>query len=345
MSPFGNDKGLDRREFLRLSGALGIGVAGVGLLPISESVAFDRTLFKVSRTAEAMGTFVSITAMHPSRSKADDAIGRALEEMSRVSRLLDRHDAASPVGVLNALGRAEQVPPELMEVLVRSRHFHRMSGGLFDITVQPVVDFCRSYFDVHSKPPPSDQLTSLLSLVDGECVSLGGRHARLTREGMGITLDGIAKGYVIDSGARALRENGIAHGLINAGGDICAVGEKEDGKAWKVAVRNPQSSGPYLDVVRLKNGAVATSGNYEVFFDEEKLYHHIVNPETGRSPLESSSVTVMASATTDADALSTAVFVMGPVRGGQLIEHITGAECLILSRSGRKSSSSGWRRG
>jgi thiamine biosynthesis lipoprotein len=109
-----------------------------------------------------------------------------------------------------------------------------------------------------------------------------------------------------------------------------------------VAVQNPEKEGPYADVITMIDGAIATSGNYEIYFDKEKLYHHIVSPKTGRSPLQSASVTVMASNVMDADALSTTVFVLEPSSGKRFIENMPKTECLILSAADQKVASSGW---
>jgi thiamine biosynthesis lipoprotein len=309
---------------------------------MSESVAFNRKLYKVTRTRLAMGTFVAVTVMHPSRAEADDVTGKAFEEMDRVSRLLDRYQSASPIGVLNQEGHLSHMPPEVSEVLARSLHFHKASGGAFDMTVQPLVDLYKEHFGAHGTPPSEAGVAKVLDLVDAGAVRFDGRTIRFAREGMGITLDGIAKGYVIDCGAKVIKQHGIKHALINAGGDIRAIGGKESNIPWRVAVQNPNKEGPYVDTLAMVDGSIATSGNYEVYFDQEKLYHHIVNPKTGQSPLESTSVTVLARSVMDADALSTSVFVLEPMAGKRFIESMPNTECLILDAKRQRVASSGW---
>jgi thiamine biosynthesis lipoprotein len=338
----GNQPTVDRRTFLKYSGILGVGFAFGGLMPISESVAFNRKLYKVTRARLAMGTFAAITAMHPSRTEADDAIGKAFEEMDRVSRLLNRYQSASAIGTLNKEGHLADMPPEVSEVIARALHFHKASNGAFDMTVKPLVDLYKEHFAAHKSPPSEAAVTKVLDLVDASAVRFDGRTIRFTKEGMGITLDGIAKGYIIDCGAKALERHGIKHALINAGGDIRAIGGKESKTPWKVAIQNPDKDGPYVDTITMVNGAIATSGNYEIYFDEEKLYHHIIDPKTGRSPLGSTSVTVLASNVMDADALSTAVFVLEPAAGKRFIESMSKTECVILDSTQRKIMSSRW---
>jgi thiamine biosynthesis lipoprotein len=333
---------IDRRTFLKYSGMLGVGFAFGGLMPVSESVAFDRKLYKVTRARLSMGTFAAITAMHPSRTEADDAIGKAFEEMDRVSRLLNRYQSASAIGTLNKEGYLSDMPSEVSEVIARALHFHKASGGAFDMTVKPLVDLYKEHFAAHKSPPSEAEVAKVLELVDASAVRFDGRTIRFAKEGMGITLDGIAKGYIIDCGAETLQRHGIKHALINAGGDIRAIGGKESRTPWKVAIQNPEKEGPYVDTITMVNGAIATSGNYEIYFDEEKLYHHIVDPKTGRSPLQSASVTVMASNVMDADGLSTAVFVLEPAAGKRFIENMPKTECLILNSAEKKIMSSGW---
>jgi thiamine biosynthesis lipoprotein len=333
---------MDRRRFLKLSGILGVGFATAGLLPISESVAFNRKLYKVTKTRPGMGTFVSITLMHPSQTEAEEVIGKAFEEMDRVISLMDRYRPDSPIGVLNKEGGLADLPPDLARVLDRSLYFYEQSNGAFDMTVQPMVDLYKRHFETKGVPPSQTDLNKVLALVDASAVQFDGKSVRFKKEGMGITLDGIAKGYIIDCAAELIKKHGIEHALINAGGDIRAAGGKENGTPWKVGVQNPDKKGPYLDILKMNDGAIATSGNYEIYFDEEKLYHHIVNPRTGLSPRQSDSVTVMASHVMDADALSTAVFVLEPDAGKRFIEGIPGTECLILGRDKERIASKGW---
>lgn len=333
---------MDRRNFLKISGILGLGVASSALLPISESVAFNRKLYKVTDAKMGMGTFVSITALHPSKIQAQEVIGMAFEEMDRLTELLNRYQSGSPIGALNKEGMLLDVPAEVAEVVARSLYFHELSHGAFDITVQPLVDLYKKDFTAHGRAPSEAELDRVLDLVDSRAMSFDGKSIRFKKEGMGITLDGIAKGYIIDQAAEVIKAAGIQHALINAGGDIRATGGKKDGMPWKVGIQNPDKEGPYVDMVKMANGAVATSGNYEVYFDKEKLFHHIVNPTTGVSPRQTSSVSVMASNVMDADALSTSAFVLEPEAAKRFIDGLPGTECLILGNKKNRVISKGW---
>ena len=333
---------IDRRTFLMYSAILGVGMAFSGLMPVSESVLFNRRMYKVSRARLAMGTFVAITVMHPSRGEAEDVIGKTFEEMDRASRLFDRYKSSSPIGMLNKEGYVSDLPPEVVKVISRSLYFYKRSVGAFDITVKPIVDLYKEHFTAHKIPPANADIARVINLVDASAIQVTGNTLRFTKEGMGITLDGIAKGYIVDRGMEVIKRHGIEHGLINAGGDLRTIGGKNRKTPWKVAIQDPDKEGPYLDTISMVTGAIATSGSYEVYFDQEKLYHHIVNPKNGCSPHTSTSVTVLAGNAMDADALATTVFVLGPEAGRKFVERMSGTECLILRSDGRAVRSRDW---
>ena len=137
---------------------------------------------------------------------------------------------------------------------------------------------------------------------------------------------------------------GIENYLINAGGDIRVKGEKSRGRPWRIAIQDPEKRGNYPDVICMKEGAIATSGNYEIYFDREKLFFHIIDPRTGRSPLTDISVSVVSKTACDADALSTAVFVMKPEEGIRFINSLPKREAFIITRERRRLKSAGWNR-
>jgi thiamine biosynthesis lipoprotein len=321
----------------------------------TESVRIDERTHKVTQIRPAMGSFVSITTLHPSQGLAEHAIGVAFEEMDRLIGLLNRFDSSSPLSHLNDAGRIAAPPPELAEVVARALDFGRLTTGAFDVTVKPIIDLFRDPLTYQALAPPDEAtLREALELVGAEHVVVDGHDVRLERSGMGLTLDGIAKGYVVDGIAAALQAEGAMSFLVNAGGDIRTHGNRGDESPWTIAVRDPDDSAASWesdawdravvpDTLQLTDGAVATSGSYEVYFDNERLSHHIVHGHTGCSPNETTSVTVTAPTTMQADALATAVFVLGPGQGTYLIERTRGCECLLIDRHGNQIRSRGWR--
>jgi FAD:protein FMN transferase len=336
---------LDRRSFLKLSGLLGLGAAAATLVPFAaEAVRFNNQMMKVSTRRPAMGTFVSMTLLHPSRDQAEEAMEQAFQEIDRLSGILSRYDRSSAVAFLNKEGQARDLPPEVIHLVSKALQYHQLTGGAFDITVKPIVDLFQQKLGGEKKARPTEkELQNLLKLVDVGKVELRDRSVHFMEPGMGITLDGIAKGFIVDRASELLTSQGIDNHLIDAGGDIRTRGSKQGEKPWTVAIQDPLKQRKYPDVVPLKDGAIATSGNYEIYFDREKMFHHIVNPRTGISPRLASSVSVTAETTMEADALSTGVFVMGPGEGTQFINTLPSCECLVIARDGAQSKSNGWK--
>ncbi len=337
---------MNRRSFLKLSGLLGVGLATAAMVPLTaEAVKFNRKMYKVSRMRLAMGTFVSMTLIHPSRDRAEQAIGVAFEEIDRLAGLMDRFKSVTAVGELNREGRLEGTPPEMANVVRDALHFYRVTKGAFDISVAPVVDLFKQRVESGAKIPPTEaEIRKLLARVDAGSIVVEGRDIRFKKPGMAITLDGIAKGYIVDRAAGLLAKNNIKNFLINAGGDIRTEGERQDRKPWTIAIQDPHKKRHYPDIIQICDGAIATSGNYEVYFDREKMFHHIVNPRTGMSPHDDSSVSVTAPTTMEADALSTSVFVMEPAEKGiRFIDSLPRYECLVLSAAGKVKKSKGWK--
>ena len=336
-------KKMDRRSFLRLSGMLGLGIASFTVPALrAESVRFNKKLYKVSCTRLGMGTFISMTLFHPSKNKAEEAMGKAFEKIEILSRELNRFNSISAVARLNNEGRLNDVPPSMMKVVHRSLSYYKLSNGCFDVTVKPVVDLFQESFS-KGKRPTEAEIKERARLIGSNKIEFSGKRIVFKEPGMGITLDGIAKGYVVDQAAKVLDKHGIKHYLINAGGDIRVSGRKSNGKPWLIAVQDPHKKGNYPAIIRMSRGAIATSGNYEIYFDKEKMFYHIVDPKTGMSPKPDVSVSIVAYTCCDADALATGVFVMKPENGVRFINSLKGTEALIITRNGKRFSSSGWR--
>ena len=342
---FRKNGAIDRRSFLKLSGLLGLGLASAGVIPVTaEAVKFNRKMYKVSKTRLAMGTLVSLTLLHPSRDQAEEAMGRAFDEIDRLTGLMSRFDNKTAVAQLNKEGFLKDIPPEVARVVAESLRYHRLTDGSFDISVKPVVDLFKEKLDGGKELLPTEQeIKDALELVDAGNIELRAGTIHFKKPGMGITLDGIAKGYIVDRASDVLSANDIKNHLINAGGDIATAGAKGDKKPWTVAIQDPRKKKNYPDVVNMRNGAIATSGNYEIFFDREKMFHHIVDPRTGLSPRLSTSVSVLSKTTMEADALATAVLVMNPAGGINFINSLPQSESLIITENGTQLKSRGWK--
>lgn len=329
----------------KLSALVDMGLERVELSPITtESVRIDRRTHKVICSRPAMGTLVSVTAVGRSSDKIQQAIGRAFDEMDRLIGIFSRFDGSSAVTHLNSAGRIEGSPPEFTNVISSSLDYNRLSGGAFDISVEPVVELFRERLGQKDPRKPSEaEVREALELVDPDGIRLSRGRVHLKKSGMGITLDGIAKGYIVDAIANVLEKSKVKNYLINAGGDIRTAGTKENRQPWTVAVQDPAKQGRFPDTISLHKGAVATSGSYEVYFDRDRLFHHIVDSNSGRSPNTLTSVSVIAPSAMAADALATSVFVMDSHRGVEFVNSLRGCECLIIDQKGSHLKSIGWR--
>jgi len=328
---------MDRRSFLKWAGMAGGGALVAVAVPTVFSQRFNRELHQVRHTRLMMGTFVQITTLDPSQERAAEAVERAFTQMARLESLLTRFDANSPVGQLNDTGRLDGPPPELLQVLAGAQQVHRATHGAFDITVLPLLTALESSVSAGQVSDPA-RLKAAAELVGLEHLQAGQRSVRLTRSGMGITLDGIAKGYIVDQGLAALSQAGVTRALINAGGDIRSLGVNRQGQPWQVAVQDPAKKDGVLTVIGLQDRAVATSGNYEVYFDNQKLFGHILDPKEAGVPSQAASVSITAPTAMMADAMATAVFALGARRGMEVLEARAELGAYVLDRQGSRRS-------
>ena len=290
-----------------------------------------------------MGTMVSISVAQVEPGRAEEGMARAFALGRRMADVFTRFDASSPVGALNADGALSDAPPELNALLQRAMRVGRLTGGAFDVTVLPLLRL----LDAHRNPTGSlrlaeGELRETLELVGAEHLEASGKALRFTRSGMGLTLDGIAKGHIAEAMSRELAAAGCPDHLVNAGGDMVARGRKAPDAPWRVAVEDPQKRGKYPQVVELPaGGAIATSGGYEVFYDAAQSHSHLVSPATGQSPALAS-VTVTAPEGLMADALATALSVMPPREALALADALPGCACCLLRRDGLARVSGRW---
>ncbi len=335
-------KQLSRRTFLSLSAGAALSATVLSLPIPCEAVKFNRELYKVSLSRPGMGTFVNITVMDSSRDRAEAAIEKSYQEMDRLISLLSRFDNSSPVSLLNRDGYLKDVPPELLLLLQASVHYNTISSGAFDITVLPVLTLIQQSFASTGQAPTEEEIDRIRTVVGSHHLKISKKSVLLARSGMAITLDSIAKGFIVDRVMAVLHGEGIRHGLVNAGGDIAVLGGKGNNKPWRIAIQDPRHQSQSIDILALYTGSVATSGSYDVFFDQEKLYHHLISPGQALSANENVSVSVQAASVMEADALATAVFVMGSEQGTRFLGSRRTIEGLIIRNDNKRLSSPQW---
>lgn len=263
---------------------------------------------KTTRQFFSMDTVMELTAFGP---KAEAALDAAEAEVYRLDGLLSVGQPGSEIAKLNAEGRA--VSEETAELIAAALEQARWTEGAFDPTLYPAVD-AWGFFSGDYRVPGEAELQALLADTGWEAVQVSGISVTLP-EGFAIDLGGIGKGYAGLRVKQILQERGISSALISLGGNISALGSKPDGSPWIIAVQDPEGEG-YLGTLEICDQCVITSGGYQRFFEENGVrYWHILDPETGK-PARSGmvSVSIVSDDDTAADALSTALFVMGPAR-------------------------------
>ncbi|MFT5198639.1 MAG: thiamine biosynthesis lipoprotein, partial [Planctomycetota bacterium] len=249
----------------------------------------------------------------------------------------------SPLNRLNAqAGKGfVEVPEELALLVARSLVVAEVTRGAFDPTFASVGKL----WDFKADPPklPSDEeIAQALQEVGFRKVKVDlDKHRISLPAGTRLGLGGIAKGYGVDRAMAVLLEHGVENGIVNAGGDLKALGTKF-GKPWKIAITHPRKGNKPIAVIPLSNICLVTSGDYERFFVVQgKRYHHILDPRTGRPATGCISATVLAPDAAFADALATAMVVLGPVEGLKIIESLPRVEAMMVDLEGVVSSSNG----
>lgn len=265
----------------------------------------------------------------------------AFNEMKRIEKLMDVHNPESELSRVNRLAdkRPIKVSKEIFEVLKGAREYSALTSGAFDVSIRPLGALWGERGKL-KEIPEVREIKERLPLVNYKNIILNERNqtVEFKRKGIALDLGGIAKGYALDCTIRVLKERGIKEALINAGGDIRVIGER----VWKVGLQHPRKEKEVLAVIKLRDQAIATSGDYQRYFIKEgKRYHHIINPETGYPAIECMSVTIIGQSATQVDILATGVFVLGPEKGMELIESLKDVEGIIIDSQGKILLSSG----
>ena len=335
----------NRRRFLQMS----FGTAGAALLgcqptsDLAENIApvcEADCLRSIKYRGRALGTTVSMTVLHEDEAIARQAIKHALVELELVENLMSLYRPTSQLCRLNEAGSLALPHPYLVDVLQASHKIARQTGGAFDVTVQPLWKIY-SEAKKASRLPDEESVAATLSNVDWRSVEVGSDRIRFHKPGMAVTLNGIAQGFAADRVAAVLREHGIRHALVNAG-EIGTLGTNAKSDAWTVGIQHPRQADAYVSLVELQGRSLATSGDYETTFSVDYRANHIFDPRTGRSPDMFSSVSIVASSSMLADALSTAAFVLDLERAVKLIESFPGADAMFVLKNGRTLATSGF---
>jgi len=319
-------------------------VAAVFLLLAASFFLLKKEKESVTYTRTLMGTAVQLTLMDGQAARFDEAAEAAFSEISRLEQIFSSYRNDSDVARINAAaGKAlVDIRPETVEVMKKALFVAALTDGAFNPAVGALGKVWGPSGE-RGEVPPEAEIKKLLPYVDFRGITLEehDKKAGLKKEGMAINLGGVAKGYIVEKATVALKKAGVTRAIIHAGGDM-AVFQKDTETPFTIGIQHPREK-RLLAEAFVYNGAIATSGDYERFFIKDGVrYHHILDPRTGFPARGAQGVTLIAKDPTVADALSTAVFVMGPEKGMALIEGLEGVEGVIVGEDGSVRVSSGF---
>ena len=297
-----------------------------------------------------MGTVLQVT-LCPGGPPETEAAGLDSPPMDDVFASARRYDALfttyaddSPVSKLNAQAGqgAQSVPDEVVDVLKLARRYTALTRGAFDATVRPLL---RVWLEAENigEPPSPVALTQALRLVGSDKLRFpAAGAAALPERGMALDLGGIGKGYTLDRAVERLRLQGMANALLNFGqSSLWALGRPPDVEGWRLALRRPD--GGIAGFVTLVDRALSVSASLgQSRSVAGKRYGHVFDPRTGRPVERDLLACVVAPSAAQAEALSTALLVLGEVEGLALIEEMEGVEALLLDAKDAQWRTAGW---
>ena len=279
----------------------------------------------VVSTRTLMGTVVTITVFDEDKpeEKIQSAINYAFAEIERIEISMWGEGEDSEVHWINSQAgeRSASLSDETFLVIMEALKYFDKTKEVFDIRVGPLVDLWGFATD-HPAVPDEEALAQAKSLSTEGGIFVAGQSVMLGKKGMKLDLSGLAKGYAVEKATEAIADQGIQSAIIEAGGDLRVVGTRDKkGSKWHIGIRHPRNPDQFWGVIDILYGSVATSGDYENFFEQDgKRYHHILDPKTGYPADKCVSVTVWGEQTMQCDALATALFVLGPEVGMEVVQ-------------------------
>jgi FAD:protein FMN transferase len=342
----GPARGLTRRRAIRI-------VAAAAGLPLM--IAAVRATAPAGRLfdwqGEVLGGLAELSLWHTDEAAARRTIRKVEAEIARYERIFSLARADSEIARLNAAGALVKPSPELRGLMEESRRFSVLSAGAFDVSVQPLWRLYEAHF--WSRTAVQDDVLARArdvarDLVDFRAIDIGSARIAFAREGMGVTLNSLAQGYITDAAADLLRNEGYATAFVDLG-EIRALGRHPDGRAWRVGIRNAQATagsaqtgemeggmmqGGVAQTVDLADTAMAVSGGYGTTFEPSGRFNHIFDPHTGESAHGLIDATVIGPRATAANGLSTALCVAGEERAAALVAACPGYRAILTRPDG-----------
>jgi len=307
---------LTRRRALRVVAAM----AGLPLLIAGVRATAPKGQLH-SWQGDVLGAMSELTLWHTDAAFARATILRVRHEIERYERIFSLYRTDSEISRLNAAGRLLKPSPELRALVDESQRLGELSGGAFDISVQPLWRLYEAHFWSHTAIQPDIGAKArdvARALVDFRRIDNGTSGIGFDRAGMAITLNSIAQGFITDAIADMLRNEGFESAVVDLG-EYRTLGRHPDGRPWRIGIRDGKAPGSVNRMVELEDMALAVSGGYGTTFEPSGRYHHIFDPVTGASANNLVDVAVIGPRATEANGLSTAICVAGEARAPALL--------------------------
>ncbi|MFQ5674332.1 MAG: FAD:protein FMN transferase [bacterium] len=307
----------------------------VVLLLVWQAVCLNARDAAHKKILRLMGSRFEITAVSAEEKKALAAIDAAIAEIRRIEKLISSWNSDSETSVINRNAGIQpvRISAELFDLIARSLKVSRLTEGAFDISFAAMDKIWQFDGKVHELPDES-LVQAAVAKVNYRDIILEKKDTTvfLRRRGMKIGFGAIGKGYAANKARAIMKKMAIQSGLVNAGGDLIAWGKETESNGWQIGIADPKDRDSILAWLEVSDMAVVTSGNYEKFFlANGKRYAHIIDPRTGFPAAGLKSVTIVCPDAELADALATAVFVLGEIRGLELIDKLNGIEGLVIN--------------
>jgi thiamine biosynthesis lipoprotein len=296
---------------------------------------------EIRRSRLMMGTVVEIVAGGKDDARLESAVDAAFAEITRLDNLLSSHRKDSEVSRLSQSDAGMTLTSDTAAVIALGLDVAQRSHGAFDLTLGRL----KSLWGFDEEAPSVPEREALLAALTGigpKALTLTGRVVVKQTPLLQVDLGGIAKGYAVDRAISVLKEQGVTSAAVNAGGDMYLLGQRPE-RSWRIGIQHPRHKDAVLETIQASDRAVVTSGDYERFFEQDgQRYHHIFDPQSGFPARLCQSVTIIADSVALGDALATAVFVLGPEAGLELLSQYPRAEGLIVAADGTLHTSAGW---
>ena len=291
-----------------------------------------------SESSILMGSSFEITVVAEDEDFAKESLAIAKKEIIRIEDLISSWDQKSETSRINRNAgiAAVEVSKELFDLIFRAQQISKLSSGAFDLTFA-AIDKLWNFDGKESEMPNPDTLKASVFHIGYQLIELDEESLTvfLPKKGMKIGFGAIGKGYAADRAKQLLVERGVLGGIINASGDMNTWGTKPDGSSWTIGIVNPMNNKKVFSWFSLEHNAVVTSGDYEKFTQiNGRRYSHIIDPRTGIPSQGIVSCTVFAGKAELADAIATAIFVMGVQSGLFLIDQLPNIEAILIDDSG-----------